>query len=410
MYQLLRRASRERHQTRSLPGSRPEVMLRNALAPGPSCRCRDEAQHTEFILKSVARINQTMYEDQMVVPEWSAVVTHEEPDIGFKSAMFETRHRTTGHTIKILAIRGTVMDWNSASFIPNIRDDFKLLWGQEPEAAQMFPRLIRPDPLFRPEAERMALATTHSLGRSTDYMSFMAAATERALARQEVQRGHEPMEFYITGHSLGASAVSIGALRFVLNTHGPINGGNCVIVNFESPGIPDAIWQDVVARADVELVQCLRHQTMEFFGAPNPINTLHQQKLGTCQIRLKVPHNLGNLASVGMCALASIGRGVTIASGVALASAASAAAAGVALASEEVGLLGAGATFAALDRLVGTINFGRWVLAQHSISNCQDTLCKVVWENRLKHRLGYKGEALPHPLRDLCSDAPSIHH
>ena len=187
------------------------------------------------------------------------------------------------------------MDWNSASFIPNIRDDFKLLWGQEPEAAQMFPRLIRPDPLFRPEAERMALATTHSLGRSTDYMSFMAAATERALARQEVQRGHEPMEFYITGHSLGASAVSIGALRFVLNTHGPINGGNCVIVNFESPGIPDAIWQDVVARADVELVQCLRHQTMEFFGAPNPINTLHQQKLGTCQIRLKVPHNLGNL-------------------------------------------------------------------------------------------------------------------
>lgn len=157
-----------------------------------------------------------------------------------------------------------------------------------------------------------------------------------------------------------------------------------------------------------------------------------------------------------MCALASIGRGVTIASGVALASAASAAAAGVALASEEVGLLGAGATFAALDRLVGTINFGRWVLAQHSISNCQDMLCKalenpehyehiivwpqfcvmklcgstlsrlkpfdpcnfglhnrdpnVVWENRLKHRLGYKGEALPHPLRDLCSDAPSIHH
>lgn len=208
------------------------------------------------------------------------------------------------------------MDWNSASFIPNIRDDFKLLWGQEPEAAQMFPRLIRPDPLFRPEAERMALATTHSLGRSTDYMSRMAAATERALARQEVQRGHEPMEFYITGHSLGASAVSIGALRFVLNTHGPINGGNCVIVNFESPGIPDAIWQDVVARADVELVQCLRHQTMEFFGAPNPINTLHQQKLGTYQIRLKVPHNLGNLASVGMCALASIGRGVTIASGV----------------------------------------------------------------------------------------------
>lgn len=144
----------------------------------------------------------------------------------------------------------------------------------------------------------------------------------------------------------------------------------------------------------------------------------------------------------------------------------------------------------------GTINFGRWVLAQHSISNCQDTLCKalenpehyehiivwpqfcvmklcgstlsrlkpfdpcnfglhnrdpnvagryipvvwftfsslfgahlgepipmrcwhcwgprwlsqVVWENRLKHRLGYKGEALPHPLRDLCSDAPSILH
>ena len=42
------------------------------------------------------------------------------------------------------------------------------------------------------------------------------------------------------------------------------------------------------------------------------------------------------------------------ASEVALASAASAAAAGVALASEEVGLLGAGATFAALDRLVGT--------------------------------------------------------
>lgn len=42
------------------------------------------------------------------------------------------------------------------------------------------------------------------------------------------------------------------------------------------------------------------------------------------------------------------------ASEVALASAASAAAAGAALASEEVGLLGAGATFAALDRLVGT--------------------------------------------------------
>ena len=61
---------RRAQQTRSLPGSRPEVMLRNALAPGPSCRCRDEAQHTEFILKSVARINQTMYEDQMVVPEW----------------------------------------------------------------------------------------------------------------------------------------------------------------------------------------------------------------------------------------------------------------------------------------------------------------------------------------------------
>lgn len=34
---------------------------------------------------------------------------------------------------------------------------------------------------------------------------------------------------------------------------------------------------------------------------------------------------------------------------------------------------------------------------------------QVVWENRLKHRLGYKGEALPHPLRDLCS-APSILH
>ena len=211
------------------------------------------------------------------------------------------------------------MDWNSASFIPNIRDDFKLLWGQEPEAAQMFSRLICPDPHRADEAERMALATTQSLGRSTDYMSQMAAATERALnalARQEVQRGHEPMEFYITGHSLGASAVSIGALRFVLNTRGPINGGNCVIVNFESPGIPDAIWQDVVARADAELVQCLRHQTMEFFGAPNPINTLHKHKLGTYQIRLKVPHNLGNLASVGMCALASIGRGVTIASGV----------------------------------------------------------------------------------------------
>ena len=26
----------------------------------------------------------------------------------------------------------------------------------------------------------------------------------------------------------------------------------------------------------------------------------------------------------------------------------------------------------------GTINFGRWVLAQHSISNCQDTLCKTL--------------------------------
>jgi hypothetical protein len=138
----------------------------------------------------------------------------------------------------------------------------------------------------------------------------------------------------------------------------------------------------------------------------------------------------------------------------------------------------------------GTINFGRWVLAQHSISNCQDTLCKalenpehyehiivwpqfcvmklcgstlsrlkpfdpcnfglhnrdpnvagryipvvwftfsslfgahlgepipmrcwhcwgprwlsqVVWENRLKHRLGYKGEALPHPLlSEICA-------
>lgn len=59
-----------RAQTRSLLGSRPEVMLRNALAPGPSSRSRDKAQHTEFILKSVARINQTMYEDQMVVPEW----------------------------------------------------------------------------------------------------------------------------------------------------------------------------------------------------------------------------------------------------------------------------------------------------------------------------------------------------
>ena len=209
------------------------------------------------------------------------------------------------------------MDWNNASFIPNIRDDFKLLWGQEPEAAQFFPRLIRPDPLFRPdEAERMALATTHSLGRSTGYMSRMAAATERALTRQEVLRGDGDIEFYITGHSLGASAVSIGALRFVLNTRGPINGGNCVIVNFESPGIPDAIWQDVASRADAELVQCLRHRTMEFFGAPNPINTLHQQKLGTYQIRLKVPHNLGNLASASVCALASLGRGVTIASGV----------------------------------------------------------------------------------------------
>ena len=56
-----------------LQAARPDVMLRTAL-PGPTglpaARSSDVAQHTEFILKSVAKINETMYQDQMVVPEW----------------------------------------------------------------------------------------------------------------------------------------------------------------------------------------------------------------------------------------------------------------------------------------------------------------------------------------------------
>ena len=59
-----------------------------------------------------------------------------------------------------------------------------------------------------------------------------------------------------------------------------------------------------------------------------------------------------------------------------------------------------------LPSLFGS-NLGSWF---QMFTSLKAQLSKVVWENRLKHRLGYKGEALQHPLRDLCSNAPAILH
>mmetsp|Transcript_93918 Transcript_93918/g.162595 ORF Transcript_93918/g.162595 Transcript_93918/m.162595 type:complete len:174 (+) Transcript_93918:365-886(+) len=84
------------------------------------------------------------------------------------------------------------------------------------------------------------------------------------------------LNLYVTGHSLGAAAVSIAygwyfLEQVILRFQPP--------VIFESPGVPNRCWNQLrehaAARHKEEAFEAMRSQVIEILGAPNPINMLH---------------------------------------------------------------------------------------------------------------------------------------
>lgn len=190
---------------------------------------------------------------------------------------------------------------------------------------------------------------------------------------------------YLTGHSLGATAVNIAFLRMVASDETWLQQLGLIVL-FENPGVP----RHVLESLPKDLIDAASAKVVEFFGAPNPINMWHPH-MGALKVRVLLSHGQSsNWHHVSKCARNSLGRaaavvGVTATAGmvaVATTTAAGTTAAGVAATSAGTELA-TGATFtgvtaagaASCGMLIGTFNaflgvedIVRWTLGQHSIT------------------------------------------
>lgn len=117
------------------------------------------------------------------------------------------------------------------------------------------------------------------------------------------------LSLYITGHSLGASAVSIALGMHCIEQPATRFCPPCL---FESPGVPEQLLRAMTLRAEQHgrqnLLNAIREGTTEVLGAPNPINMLHEH-FGQIRMRVKVPHGQPNDAMhLFRCAMGSASR------------------------------------------------------------------------------------------------------